>query len=357
MTSRGSPLSHTVRSLEVTLRMTSRGKLSTTGRTALSSPGSPTTVCDVVDRSRDFRHRQLARIAETQGGVVSRRQIFALGISRGEVRAQLAARRWQRIGDQSLCVYTGPLTDTAQHWAAVFQGGPRAHLDGASALIAAGLARYEVARIRVSVPRGARVRRHRNFDIRQTRRWSNEWTANHGIPRTRPDMAAVRAALWAASDRQATLVLTMAVQQGLTTAEEIADAALTIRRDRRRSLVHAVVLDLLGGVRSLGELDVARECRRRGLPEPARQSIRRAGTNRYYLDLEWPQWGVVVEIDGIQHAWAENVVGDALRHNAVSIAGDLVLRLPLLGLRARPDQFFAQIETALTARGWRRNAA
>jgi len=65
----------------------------------------------------------------------------------------------------------------------------------------------------------------------------------------------------------------------------------------------------------------------------------------------WDEWGVV-EIDGIQHSWAGNVVADALRHNAVALGNALVLRLPLLGLRVAPDDFFEQIEEALVSRGW-----
>src|SRR3954464_375950 len=106
----------------------------------------------------------------------------------------------------------------------------------------------------------------------------------------------------------------MSVQQHLTPPEELGVAALRIKRDRRRRLLHEVVLDLAGGVRSLGELDFARECRRRGLPEPSRQVVRRGRGGRYYLDIAWEEWGVAVEIDGI-HPWAMHVVGDALRQN------------------------------------------
>ena len=306
--------------------------------------------------SRQQRDQELARLVSGQGGVVSRRQLYALGYTRWEVTAQVKARRWQRVTDQVLAVHTGPLLQEALHWAAVFHGGPRAHLDGASALQASGLTRYTVERVRVSVPRGARTRRTRAFDIRQTRRWSADDVVARGVPRTRPEVAAVRAALWARSDRQATLVLTMVVQQGLTTPDLLADAALRIRRDRRRRLLQVVILDLLGGARSLGEIDVARECRRRGLPEPSRQVLRRDGAHRYYLDVYWEEWGVVLEIDGIHHAWAENIVCDALRHNAVALTHVTVLRLPLLGLRVEPDAFFEQVREALVAGGWRRAA-
>ena len=97
-------------------------------------------------------------------------------------------------------------------------GGPRARLDGASALVAGGLERFEVDRIRVSVPRGARIRRNRRYNIRQTRRWDDEDSAPSGIPRTRPEVAAVRGFLWAATDKEATYLLTATVQQGLATA-------------------------------------------------------------------------------------------------------------------------------------------
>jgi very-short-patch-repair endonuclease len=164
-------------------------------------------------------------------------------------------------------------------------------------------------------------------------------------------VAAVRGALWAVSDRQATYLLTLVVQQGLAPAERIGLELLRVRRHKRRALLHTIVNDLLDGARSLGELDVARELRRRGLPPPERQVLRKDARNRYYLDLYWPQWHLVVEIDGIHHTWAESVVGDALRQNALVLDGDTVLRLPLLGLRLCPDDFFDQIERALLAAG------
>jgi very-short-patch-repair endonuclease len=294
---------------------------------------------------------EVAQLAGQQGGVVSRIQAYALGLTRAQVRAHLRARRWKRVGTQTLAMHTGPVSAEGLGWAAVFEAGPRAHLDGVSALIAAGLEHFSADRIRVSVPRGARVRTGAGLDIHQTRRWSRDDVVGSGVPRARACVAAVRAALWARSDKQAALLLTMSVQQRLTTAEALGEQALRIRRDKRRLLVHAVILDLLGGVRSLGELQFASECRRRGLPEPTRQVIRKGHNGRYYLDIIWDRWRVVVEIDGIQHSWAANVVGDALRQNDLTLTDAVVLRLPLLGFRVARDEFFAQIERALVANG------
>jgi very-short-patch-repair endonuclease len=305
----------------------------------------------------DSRLVQARALAAQQGGVLSRPQVYALRITRSEVRGQVRGHRWQLVGDQSVCLHNGEISDVGQQWAAVFQGGPRARLDGASALVASGLEHYDVERHRVSVPRGARVRRTPLFDIRQTRRWSQDDLAPSGIPRTRPEVAGVRGALWAGSDRQAVFLLTLVVQQGLAPAEKLGQQALRIKRDRRRRLVHDTILDLLDGARSLGELDVLRELRRRGLPAPDRQVLRQGKDKRYYLDLYWEDFALVVEVDGIQHGWATNVVGDALRQNSLVIADDRVLRLPLLGLRLEPDAFFDQIEQALVVGGWQRAAS
>jgi hypothetical protein len=264
-----------------------------------------------------------ADVAATQGGVVSRRQLYGAGLLQGQVRAQVAARRWRRSGSQSVAIHTGPLSEEGRRWAAVFEAGPRAFLDGDSALVAGGLTGWSSDVLRISVPRGVKPRRGKGINVRQTRRWAADDVAPSGIPRSRPDVAAVRAALWARSDKQAALVLTMTVQQGLATAEQLGREMLRVRRDKRRAFIHLVLLDLLGGVRSLGELHFARECRRRGLPEPSRQVVRKGKNGSYFLDVEFDDWGVVVEVDGVHHSWASQIVPDALRHNDVTLQGSV----------------------------------
>lgn len=291
-------------------------------------------------------------LAADQGGVVSLRQAYEEGMTRGWVRAQVRAGRWQRVWSRSLCVHTGEVTEPGRAWAAAFEGGDRAMLDGETSLIASGLSHYESTTQRVSVPRGVKPLLGAGLNIRRTRRLKETDRAPSGVPRTKVEVAAVRSALWAVSDKQAALLVTMTVQQGMSTAERIGQALLSVRRDKRRALLHDLVLDLMGGARSLGELDFARSCRRRGLPEPTRQVIRKGADGRYYLDVCWQEWNVVVEIDGIHHSWAPNVVPDALRHNEIAISDAIVLRLPLLGLRVAEDDFFEQIERALRRAGW-----
>ncbi len=311
---------------------------------------------EVTARSQraDLGRRRIAKavaLAQEQGGVISRPQLLELRVTRGQIRANVSARRWRTWRSQCIAIHTGELSDEGRWWAAVLEAGPRAVLDGASSLEASGLKGFREDTVRISVPKSARRRRAKGLDVHQTRRYRAADQMASGVPRTRPEVAAVRGALWARSDKQAVLLLTMTVQQGLTTSQRLGAAALSVRRDRRRLLVHTTIVDLLEGVRSISEHEFARACRDRGIPEPSRQVRRQTKDGRYFLDVYWDQWRVVVEIDGIQHGWVQNAVPDALRHNRVALTDDLVLRLPLLGLRVAADDFFEQIVEALRSRG------
>ncbi|MCL3818293.1 hypothetical protein [Aeromicrobium wangtongii] len=234
--------------------------------------------------------------------MVSRRQLVALGVPRWRTRAEVLAGRWRAHWRQTVAIHTGPLEQRGLLWAATFEGRTRSLLDGASALIASGLTGFTVDRIRVSVPRGAKVHRSRAIDVRQTRRLepTDRWEGS-GPPRVRPEVAAVRAALWARSDRQAALLVAMTVQQRLAPAEQIGRELLKVRRDRRRKLIERFVLDAMGGSQSMGELDLVRQCRRRGLPVPDRQVVRRTKAGTFFLDARWVQFRVVLAAGG----WAD----------------------------------------------------
>lgn len=193
--------------------------------------------------------------------------------------------------------------------------------------------------------------------VRQTRRLQRGDVIGVGVRRVRPEIAAVRAGLWAVTDRQAAALLAMTVQQRLATAEAIGRALLHVKRHKRLKYLQRIVLDLIGGAQAMGELDVAALCRRHGLPEPDRQVMRKTAKGAIFLDVYWHAYRLVVEVDGIHHLRARAVVGDALRQNEVSLNADTVLRVPLLGLRVAEKEFMAQIRQGLVAGGWRAHAA
>ncbi|MBA3252069.1 MAG: hypothetical protein H0T66_17595 [Geodermatophilaceae bacterium] len=302
------------------------------------------------------RRRRAAALARDQDGIASRRQLRGWGLDRLDVRTEVRAGRWHQPSAHTVAFFTGALTERQRWWVALLESGcSDAALDGLTALQAAGLTGVEGALV-ISCCRGSQPRRVPEAEIRITR-----WRCRHdvvgaGIPRVRPSAASIHEALWAKTERQAALMLVAPVQQRLIPPDRLARELARIRRHPKRSWVGQVVNDIVDGAQALGELDFAGLCRRRGWPSPSRQVVRRGPRGRWYLDVSFDEYGVVVEIDGIQHGQGLGPVDDALRQNALAMAGDIVLRIPLLGLRVAADAFLDQVEAALIVRGWRRAA-
>lgn len=295
------------------------------------------------------RRRRATEAAQPFGGVLSRTLLRGLGVDRHAVSREVIGDRWRVHGGQTVAVHTQELGPPALWWRAVWEVGCRtAALDGISALLAAGVTGYDASVVHVSVPDPfssghlAGVRPHR------VKRVEGELVVGRGVPRVLPAIAAVRAAHWASSDRQAALLLVLAIQQGVVSGPQLFAASRMVSGRARKTLVPQVVQDITDGAKSLGELDFARMCRRRGLPEPDRQSVRHTLRGRVYLDAEWRDAGLVAEIDGSQHLLALNAIDDQLRQNEITLSRGRVLRIGLLGLRLSADAYLDQVARGLS---------
>ncbi|WP_210768208.1 hypothetical protein [Cellulomonas humilata] len=254
-------------------------------------------------------------------------------------------------------------TDTVAWWQAVLECAPRAAVGtrpraaiaGLTALVAAGLSGIaDDGLVHVAAPKSSHpVPPPPGVRVHETRRWRDEDVVTIlGVPRARPEVAAVQAALWARSDREATLLLVATVQQRLTAIDPLVSVLERVKRDRRRSLLRSVLVDVAGGAHSLNELDFAAHCRERGLPEPDRQVVVSSARGSSYLDVRWRRWRVVVEVDGVGHLQPDRWIDDSLRHNEIALGGDTVLRIPSLGLRLDPRRHLDAVERALRHAGW-----
>jgi len=278
--------------------------------------------------------------------VVSRSQLRLLGVDRNAIAAEAAARRWFLPGRQTVAVRTGPLGPLACQWRAIWETGPGTVLDGSSALESGGMTGFDAEQLHVSVPRGHSPHQVPGVRIHTlTRRLPREVDAR-GVPRVRPGIAALRAAGWAVSDRQAALLLVLPVQQRLVPAARLVELLDVVTVQRRRRLIGSLVHDIADGAQSLGELDFARLCRRWGLPEPSRQVVRQGPGKRIYLDVRWDDIDLVVEIDGIHHEQGLQSLDDSLRQNHITLTHDRVLRIPLAALRLQPEIFMRQLVAA-----------
>lgn len=297
------------------------------------------------------------RLAAGQDGVVGRRQLYRAGVPRWLVQRELRVGRWQRTGRQTVAVHNGPLPVEARRWVAVLELGPRAALAGVSALQHDGVSALTDEAIHVIVPRGAQRRRLPGVVRHESRRFREQDVTAAGLRRTAPAVSAVQAALWAVTARQAAFVLTVVVQQGLCLPAHLADVLASVRRHRWRATLLATVADLSDGVRSLGELDVALAMRSRGLPEPARQAIRRRASGTQYLDADFPDYGLCLEVDGEQHdlPWAR--LADLVRDIGLVTEGRSVVRIPLLAWRVDQHRVLDALEALFRSRGWAPAAA
>jgi hypothetical protein len=144
----------------------------------------------------------------------------------------------------------------------------------------------------------------------------------------------------------------MCVQQRIVLAADLIAESATVRRHRRRPLLRTILADLAGGAQSIGELEFARLCRDFGIPEPDRQTRRTGAGKTFYLDADWTQYDVIVEIDGVHHLDPGQVLEDAVRQNELTLGRSRVLRIPLIGLRATPALYLGQLSRLLQTGGW-----
>lgn len=297
-------------------------------------------------------------LAAQTSHVLCRRQIKAAGIPRWLLQLEVRAGRWQRTGRQTVVVHNGPLTEDSRRAVAVLETSPRAALDGATALQHLGITGLTGRQLHVITPQGSTPAKPRGVVVHESRRFrEQDVRVVAGVRVVAPAVASVHAALWANTDRQATFFLLLAVQQRLATSDELADAVAAVRRHSRRRLLLRVAAEVAGGVRAMGELDLAVALRERGLPEPDRQVLRRRPSGSEYLDVRFDRYRLTLEIDGEQHDGLEQRVSDVLRDFALVADGDAVLRLPLAVFRLARAEVLDRIEQILLSRGWHRVAA
>lgn len=298
---------------------------------------------------RIARRHTVEDAARHQGGLIDRRQVHALGFTRSEVRAECQARRWKSCGDQ--CLQVGAPDKTTPYWRTVLEVGPAAVLDGASALLLAGLRLVTSSEIHVAVPPGAWCRRPAGVRVHPTRRLRERDVLRNGLPRTRPAVAAVHAAIWARSDVEAAMFVVTAVQQGLVRPSDLGDAIGQVKRDRRRALLQGLLLDVSDGIESIDERAFAAGCRRRGFPKSDRQVVVRLPSGRVRYDNVWGDY-LSVEIHGAQHLDVSMAMRDMLKQNAASMTGKVTLQIPNYAVRVNFEPFLDQMAEVFRAQGW-----
>ncbi len=290
-------------------------------------------------------------LLRAQGGVARTDQLVSGGLTPKHIRAQVAARRWQRYGDHCIVTHNSSPTRLQWMWIALLDHPGPVALAGVTVLQSRGFKFFgrELDLIHIVVPRGTSYHQFPDVKIHESRRFTaGDIHPQSRIPRTFVPRSALDASAWQPYPRYACALLAAVVQQRLCTASDLANELQFVGRIRHKAHMRLAIQDIVGGAEALSEIDIAVLCRKFGLRPPDRQRIRRDRSGRKrYLDCEWTLDDgsiVVLEVDGGHHMLVEHWGKDMKRERGVVISGRRVLRASAFEARYEQAELAADLE-------------
>lgn len=298
-----------------------------------------------------FLLSQAARMLREQDGVIARRQLLGLGCAPHDIARLLRRRELSRAFDGVYVTHTGPLTPRQRSWVAVLAAWPAA-LTGASALpeLRAGRVHLAIEHGRkVVVPAGTALVHARGLEHRVL--WDRQ------PPRVAPEHAVLDVmSLKVTTDDVAGALHALAdvVHARRTTVQRVLDALDQRPRLPGRALIRGLLRDLRDGACSVLEREYLHRVERaHGLPTPDRQRVSRSTGRTTLQDVPYPEYRLVVELDGgVFHAGAR-ADADALRDLAVRAREHSdTIRITYGLVFGRPCRTAYLLAEILQERGW-----
>ncbi|HSR23050.1 MAG TPA: hypothetical protein VLW53_05840, partial [Candidatus Eisenbacteria bacterium] len=293
-------------------------------------------------------------LAGSQAGALGRDQLRLLGVSRGFVRTQLRARRWQRPLPRVYVVFTGPMPFLTRVWAALLYAGEGSAASHETAAFLARLADVPPDVVDVTVPHGHRVAARPGVRIRQSRRLADKVHPARLPPQTRLEETVLDLTDEAATEDPVIDVVLRGCQRRLTSPARLAAAQARRKRLRWRRLVIELVADVRAGVLSALERRYLRDVERaHGLPSGRRNRTEGQPGRRRYRDVRYRRWRLVVELDGQAAHPEESREEDDLRDNELVEREDTrTLRYGWRSVTTLGCRSAAQVARVLRAGGW-----
>jgi len=282
------------------------------------------------------------RLANHQADVVSRSQANGLGLSDTVISRLLRERLWHRLTDGIYSLRPHPDWE-ARAWAGLLLGGTGAALGGTAAAHLHQLLRQPPDLIEVWTPR-AHPRSRESWVFHRGFRPSVGEPARITVPEAVLDICA------GLSEDEVTALLAEALSQRRTSPETLLRALSRRARYHHRRLFVEVLGDVSEGAHSpLERRYVTQVQRAHGLPAPKQQRTV-SGTHR--TDGWYPEYGVIIELDGAQYHRGAAAFRDMARDNEHALIGALTLRYGWPDVTGRPCEVAAQVSEALRSRGW-----
>jgi hypothetical protein len=300
------------------------------------------------------------RILQQQDGVISRAQVLAQGGGDADIRRMIRRREWARLLPGVYVDHTGAPTWRQRAHAAVLYAGPGAALDRESAIRAdagpgwRGCPDEAPVRVAVTLDRSvvelADVRVRRVSGLQGKVRW------NLSPPRLRTEEAVLDLASGLSDHHALIEALAAPVRARCTTAQRLLDALEMRKRVARRALMADVLRDIRDGSCSVLEQGYLHRVEgAHGLPPGERQvhaAVELPGKRSIYRDVDYPAFGIVVELDGrVAHDSSEQRDADLDRD--LESAGELLtVRLGFGQVFGRPCRTAGRLARVLVRRGW-----
>ena len=297
-----------------------------------------------MDRERAMDHR-IAELAARQGGVVSRKQLFGLGLSAAAIDLRVRRGRLHLVHRGVYAVGHKLVTTRGSYFAALLA------VDGAvlSHGTAAAIWDWRVdrgRRVHVTASGDAGRRSRPGLVVHRCRIDSEQITQHDGLTVTRPERT----------------LLDLAPVLDRAALEQCLARAVMLRHFDRRAfeqLVRAsprragvpLLRELLpewdgrsAPTRSVLEERFLELCRRAELPRPLVNSL----AEGFEVDFAWPGQRLIVEVDGYAfHASGSAFERDRARDAVLTLAGWRVLRFSWRQVVQEPRHVVAVIEECM----------
>lgn len=295
----------------------------------------------------------LRDIAAVQAGVVSRADVAARGVSDAVIRRAVRRGQWRRIHPRVYAVSPAPLSRDGLRWAALLYGGPGATLSHETAAEVWGLDEPRGANVHVTIPVARRVRSLPTVRIHYAHRLPESRHPTRTPPVTRVEDTVLDLIDRACDVQEVVTWLVRSCQRRTTTPDRLAYALEGRKKIRWRGEVEGILADVEEGAESALELWYLKRVERaHALPRGSRQRRRRMDGRVTYSDVEYEDFGVVVELDGRVGHVEEGAFRDRRRDNAAVREGRTTLRYGWDDATRRPCAVAAEVGVVLAQRGW-----
>jgi hypothetical protein len=298
--------------------------------------------------------RSLCELARFQGGVVTRKQALAAGLSTGVIVSKIKYARWRQLYRGVYATFTGPVSREARLWSAVLYAGKGAELSHETAAELHGLIDRPALPIHVTVPASRRVRPAPGLVIHLSARARNVWFPRGVLPHTFVEDTVLDLVHAAGSFDDVCGWVTRAFGRRLTSEGPLLATMTQRKKLRWRVELEGLVRAAAGGAHSVLEFRYDRDVERaHGLPAAKRQvPFTKPDGRGGFRDRYYEKYGLAIELDGKEWHPEEKRPVDVGRDNLVSTTGGSTLRYGWDDVSRRSCEAAAQVAKSLRARGW-----